>query len=380
MSDSSTSTTTPFIAEDVVRAAVAAVARLPAVPACVALEFAAPARDALWLVRALRAALADTLAGQTAAPRLCVLHDSRCCPGVVAAAKIRAGLLLHFGPTCCCCPRAALPCPLAVLPNPFVPHDAPALAAALVDATRDAGTDGPVVVALDAELGDRAASLCAAVPAPAPLFCHQTLLKDDDDKEDRDAKDDGMLCFAGWRLPRDIGTLVYVGSSRAAACAMQASVPAAAFRAVFLPGSDSEGNDDEGTEEAARMLVRGRMGLAMRRSHALEAVRDAESMALLVAGPLHADAARALRARIADVPVHTVAMAEVDEYRLANLPEAHAGVAVIVACPYTLTFVQTRRFDRPVVSAAECVAAITDDPDWVEHYTTDIDAALSRLH
>ena len=365
----------PFISEDVVQAAVEAVARLPTIPTCVALEFAEPARDALWFVRALRAALETALAGQTPVPRVCVLHDSRCCPGAVAAAKIRADLLLHFGPTCACCPRTALPCPLTVLPSPFVRHDPAALLASLRDAIT-AATSTPVVVALDAELADRATPLCSAFTesSKSPIFCFQTFPDEDKNKDE----DEGVLHFAGWRFPRNTGTLIYVGSSRAAACAMQASVPADEFRAVFLPHDDSSEGSDESIEEAERFLMRGRMGLAMRRSHALEAVRDAESVALLVAGPLHAAPARTLREHVAakGVPVRTIALDGVDEYRLANFPDTCTAVAVVVACPYTLTFLQTRRFDRPVVSAAECAAALADDPDWVTHYTTDITAAL----
>ena len=397
----------PYIDDDVVLAAVKAVGSLPSLPKVVALEFGVPPADTLWFVRALREALRETLGEGAAMPRLCVLHDSRCCPGAVAARKIEAGVLLHFGPCCGCCSApgsdeaAGLPCPLVVLPSPFVAYDGAAVARQVAEAVEDAHSQldaaSSVVVALDAELASHAAQLEAAAfptkPAYQVVFCQQAMCTT---APPAAAPEGGeMLAFAGWALPRSTvstGGLVYVGTSSSAALAMEASVPAAAFRAVLLPATSGGESESEaaGSEEARAMLVRGRAALAMRRSKALDAARSSTSFGLLVASPLHARTARALADLVAAAPApddsdddsakrtaYLVEMGSVDEYRVANFPDTQMAVAVVVACPYTLTFLDGRRFDRPVVSAAELVLALADDSDWVTHYTTDAAAALA---
>ena len=394
---------TPYVSEDVVAAAVNAISHLDHVPNCVGLEFNVPSSSSFFFVRALHDALESALMGKPTStlPRLAVLHDSHCCPGIVAARRIQAELILHFGPTCCC--FGDTPCPVVVLPNPFVKYDEAAIATKVSAAISevyatlsddDEGKTKTVLVSLDGELAGRTAGLKNAVSATlskdiasSVVFCEQQMPSFDGKKEA--AKDD-VVKFAGWSYPskslqeQKCG-LVYVGSSRSAAFAMEVSVPAVAFRAAMLPDSVNEtddcGDDDEIPSEVKAMISRGRFGVAMRRSRAIEDLRSADSVGILFATPAHANNARAIQKLALDYGLSNatlVAMDRITEYKLSVYPEDHIGVFVVVACPYTLRFLESRRYDRPVVSAAECVYAFTDDDEWVSHYTTDAATALSH--
>ena len=344
---------------------------LPKFPKTIAFEFNPPNPNAPVFINTVRSELERIVPEQK--PRLIVLHDSRCCFGTIAASKGSADIIFHCGPTCCS--KCDCVCPVVTIPSgSVVLEDVVSRVKTSIQEFEENGVEGNIVVAVDAGCAGFVDSIMKINDKISDVVVQEMPTEKSLDKSS-----DDYVCFAGWRFSKKSlfeddkttakAALLYVGESGEAVRAMAYSVPCVDFKYVCF--------GDE--ESALQVLGRNRVQLVMRRSRAIEDVKNSESFGILVANPSHVEGARKLIEIMERVSsedgterkAFVICMDNINEYKLANFPDVHISCFVVAACPYKMDFLDSRRYDRPVVSASEFIFGLTDDMDWVNKYTTD---------
>jgi diphthamide biosynthesis enzyme Dph1/Dph2-like protein len=186
--------------------------------------------------------------------------------------------------------------------------------------------------------------------------------------------------FCGWQVPpREVcaaATVVFVGESATTAAGVAHGLAWARF-STYNPRTRAAIEAESESEAIPATRAR----LVMRRSHAIEAVKAARVVGVVVVCGCECEARLAVAERLVGVcgergvrAVVITVVSGIDEVKLANFPDVDAfGV---VACPLTMAFLDTRRFHVPVVSAVELWYALTDSTTWPSDYTTDCSTLL----
>lgn len=330
----------------------------------VGLEFASP----FLMSKSNRVVLAmrEILSKESRDPvHIRILSDSFCCIGETSAERLCLQCVIHFGSTCstpvtCTDSFSVLHVPPPQIPPSLFEH----ITAGLTEVIASNGASD-VVLVLDKEYATLeetlSKTLCermSNVTIKSYVQKEVNSIKKDNIETKKEIERDSISeedCFAGWSFDREEcnkSLVIYVGDYEDSGIAIAHSIPWAQF-AHFSPlGVDFSGEF---------IIPPSRMRLIMKRSRPIDEIKFADKIGVLVASPSFLDVALKIEALIKEsgkIPYLISMGSRINEYKLANFPDIEAFV--LVACPLTISFLDSRRFQMPVLSACEAVYALKE--------------------
>lgn len=322
----------------------------------VGLEFASP----FLMSKSNRVVLAmrQVLSKESREPvHIRILSDSFCCTGETSAERLCLQCVIHFGSTCSTLVTCTESFSVFHVPPPQIP---PSLFDHIVTGLIDViSSTTDVVLVLDKEYATLESSLPQALRERIPDLNIKALVqKENSIKKESDtinAESDLNECFAGWLFDREEcnkSLVVYVGDYEDSGIAIAHSIPWSQFAHYSPLGVDFSGDF---------IIPPSRMRLVMKRSRPIDEIKFADKIGILVASPSFLEIALKIEALIKEcgkIPYMISMGSRINEYKLANFPDIEAFV--LVACPLTISFVDSRKFQVPVLSACELVYALKE--------------------
>lgn len=317
----------------------------------VGLEFASP----FLMSKSNRvvAAMRQVLSKEASSPvHIRILSDSFCCTGETSAERLLIQCVIHFGSTCstpvtCTTSFAVFHVPPPQIPPSLFAHTVSDLAEL---AAPSSSSLGEAVLVLDKEYATLKETLPKALSEKLPEMKFTAITQEDTAKEG-----EGEEHFAGWHFDREQcgrSLVVYVGDYEDSGVAIAHSIPWAQFSHYSPLGVEPSGEF---------VVPASRMRLIMKRSRPIDDVKFSEKIGILVASPSFFEVAvklEALAKECGKTPYVITMGSRINEYKLANFPDIEAFV--LVACPLTVSFLDSRRFQVPVLSACEFVYALKE--------------------
>lgn len=314
----------------------------------VGLEFASP----FLMSKSNRVVLAmrQILSKESREPvHIRILSDSFCCIGETSAERLCLQCVIHFGSTCstpvtCTDSFAVFHVPPPQIPPSLYDH----IVTGLIEVI---STTTDVVLVLDKEYATLENSLSQTLCEKIDNLNIKILVQ----KEEEENSIFSDCCFAGWFFDREVcnkSLVIYVGDYEDSGIAIAHSIPWAQFAHYSPLGVDFSGEF---------IIPPSRMRLIMKRSRPIDEVKFADKIGILVASPSFLSVALKIEQLIKEsgkIPYLISMGSRINEYKLANFPDIEAFV--LVACPLTISFVDSRRFQVPVLSACELVYALKE--------------------